>query len=174
MSTIVTPRLELVPMSLELVEAVMSHDRDASERIAGAVLPKLWPNHALIERAFFVSLDAIRAEPERRLWGDRLCISRTEPRRVVGSVVFHGRPDDGICELGYGIEEGSQRDGLATEATAACVAWAFQHDYVKAVRATTFSWHKPSLRVMEKLGMTHIGTEQHDTLGEMLVYEVRR
>lgn len=175
MSTIFTPRLELVPMSLQLVEAVMRQDRAASEQAAGAVLPPQWPNQALVERAFFVSLDAIRADPERRLWGDKLCISRTEPRRVIGSVVFHGRPgDDGVCELGYGIEEASQRDGLATEATSACVAWAFQHEYVRAVRATTFSWHKPSLRVMEKLGMRHIGTEQHDTLGEMLVYEVER
>ena len=39
---------------------------------------------------------------------------------------------------------------------------------------TTFAWHRPSLRVMEKLGMIQIGIDQHDTLGELLVFEVRK
>jgi [ribosomal protein S5]-alanine N-acetyltransferase len=174
MSTILTPRLELIPVTLPLVEAVMSDNREEAERIAGAPLPDAWPNRALIERAFYASLDAIRADPERRLWGDRFCIARTGARRVIGSIVFHGRPDDGVAEVGYGVEEGSQRLGLATEATRACVDWALQHDFVKAVRATTFPWHQASLRVMAKLGMHHVGTEMHDTMGELLVYETRK
>ena len=44
-------------------------------------------------------------------------------RRVVGSVVFHGRPDeDGIAEVGYGVERASQGRGYATEGTRAAVA----------------------------------------------------
>ena len=161
-------------MTLPIVEAVMEGDRRRAEEVAGAALPEAWPGRALVERAFFASIDAIRADPERRLWGDRLCIAREGERRVVGSVVFHGRPDDGIAEIGYGIEEGSQRLGFATEATTACVEWALAHDFVRAVRATTFSWHQPSLRVMEKIGMTQVGVEQHDMLGEMLVYERKK
>lgn len=173
--TIFTPRLELPRMSLPFVEAVMRDDRAAAERAAGATLPPQWPNRALVEQAFYASVEAIRADPERRLWGDRLCISRDGERRVLGSVVFHGRPDDdGVAEIGYGIAEAAQGAGIASEATKACVDWAFRQPFVQAVRATTFSWHKPSLRIMEKLGMHHVGTEQHETLGEMLVYEVRR
>jgi RimJ/RimL family protein N-acetyltransferase len=174
MSSLFTPRLELVPMSLELVEAVIAGDRDKAEAAAGVPLPPQWPNRALVERAFYASIETIRADPACRLWGDRLVISREGERKVVGSVVFHGRPDDGVAEVGYGIEEGSQRCGLATEATAACVAWAFTHDYITAVRATTFSWHAPSLRVMAKLGMKQVGVEQHEILGELLVFEVRK
>jgi RimJ/RimL family protein N-acetyltransferase len=174
MSALFTPRLELIHVTLPIVEAVMAGDRAEAERLAGASLPEAWPGRALVERAFYASLDAIRADPERRLWGDRLCIARTGPRRVLGSVVFHGRPDDGIAEVGYGVEEGSQRQGLATEATRACVDWALAHDFVKAVRATTFPWHQASLRVMEKLGMHHVDTEMHDTMGELLVYETRK
>jgi RimJ/RimL family protein N-acetyltransferase len=169
-----TPRLELIPMTVEMVEAVMAGDRGRAEQIAGATLPEAWPGRALVERAFFASIEAIRADPDRRLWGDRLAIAREGPRRVIGSVVFHGRPEDGIAEVGYGIEEGSQRLGLATEATAACVEWALGHDFVRAVRATTFAWHQASLRVMQKVGMSQVGTEQHDMLGEMLVFERRK
>jgi len=161
-------------MSLPMVEAVMAGDRVRAEAVAGVALPEAWPGRALVERAFFASVEAIRADPERRLWGDRLCISREGPRRVVGSIIFHGRPEDGIAEIGYGVEEGSQRLGIATEATLACVEWALTHDFVQAVRATTFSWHQASLRVMQKIGMVPVGTDMHDQLGEMLIYERRK
>ena len=173
MTTLYTPRLELRPITLPMVEAVFCGDREGAERAAGAWLPEAWPGRELIERAFTASLEDIRADPSTRLWGDRLLVTRTGEPRVVGSVVFHGRPGaDGIAEVGYGVEEGSQRTGLATEATRACVTWALEQPECKAVRATTFPWHVPSLRVIEKLGMKRVGTREHDLLGEMLVFEI--
>jgi ribosomal-protein-alanine N-acetyltransferase len=171
-----TARLELEPISLAMVEAVMAGRRDDAERIAEAVVPKTWPNRALIERAFTASIEEIRADPATRLWGDRLMIERGDrgERRVVGSIVFHGRPADGVAEIAYGVEEGSQGRGLATEATRACVEWALAEDGVTAVRATTLPWHSASLRVMTKLGMIHYGTRDHETLGELVVYELTR
>jgi hypothetical protein len=113
-----TPRLELTSVTLALVEAVLKGDRAEAERAAGARLPDAWPGRALIERAFTVSLERIRADPEARLWGDRLMLSLIDPavpsaeRRVLGSVIFHGQPDEeGIVEVGYGVEEGQQGRG---------------------------------------------------------------
>jgi len=172
-----TERLELVPMTVALVDAVMGGRREETERIAEARLPKMWPNRALVERAFTASIDEIRGDPATRLWGDRLMIERDErgERRVVGSIVFHGRPgEDGLAEIAYGVEEGSQGRGFATEATRACVEWALGEDGVVAVRATTHPWHAASLRVMTKVGMVHIGEREHETLGDLLVYEVKR
>jgi RimJ/RimL family protein N-acetyltransferase len=170
-----TERLDLVEVTLEVVEAVMAGDREAAEAAAGARLPDAWPNEELVARAFHPSLADIRADPARRLWGDTLLLSREAPRRVVGSVIFHGRPDDdGIAEVGYGVEEGSQGRGFATEGTRACVTWALAQPGVRAVHATTFPWHRASLRVIEKLGMQRIGTRTHEVLGDLLVYEVTR
>lgn len=175
MPRISTARLELVPVTLEVVEAVMSGDRATAERAVGAVLPTEWPNEELIARAFHVSLEDIRADPERRLWGDTLLLTRDDPPRVVGSVIFHGRPDDdGIAEVGYGVEDRSQLLGYATEATRACVRWALEQPGVRAVTATTFPWHTASLRVIEKLGMKQVQVREHETLGELLVFELRR
>lgn len=172
---IVTPRLELVPITLPLAEAVILGKRDDAERIANAKLPPAWPNPALIERAFTASLDRIRADPEHRLWGDRLMLSRDGERRVLGSVVFHGAPgDDGVVEIAYGVEEGSQGIGLATEATRASVAWALAQPRVRVITATTLEWHRASLRVIEKLGMKPYGTRDHEVLGEMLVFALER
>jgi len=158
-----------------MVEAVMAGRREDAERIADARLPAAWPGRALVERAFTVSLDEIRADPEKRLWGDRLMISSEGERRVLGSVVFHGKPDsDGMAEVAYGVEEGSQGQGLATEATRASVEWALAQPGIRIVTATTLPWHRASLRVIEKIGMRQIESRDHELLGELLVYAIRR
>ncbi|MBP6839898.1 MAG: GNAT family N-acetyltransferase, partial [Kofleriaceae bacterium] len=86
----------------------------------------------------------------------------------------HGLPADGIAEVGYGVEEASRGQGLASEGTLAVVEWALAQPGIVAVQATTFTWHAASLRVIHKLGMTRVGARDHDTLGELVVFERRR
>lgn len=178
-----TPRLRLVPITLDMVEAVLQRDRAGAERAldvalaaaglpTGARAPEEWPNDDLVARAFPYSLDAIRSAPDVRLWGDSMLLAR-DSHRVVGSVVFHGKPDDGIAEVGYGIEDGSRGRGLATEATLACVEWALAEPGITAVQATTFPWHHASLGVIRKCGMIQCGTREHSVFGELLVFERR-
>ena len=171
-----TPRLILEPMTLALVEAVFRADRAALESIAGAKIPHAWPGRVLVERAFSASLEAIRADPETRLWGDRLMITKEGPERlVIGSIVFHGKPGGtGIAEVGYGVEESWQGKGVATEGTRAAVEWALAQPGVDVVAATTPPWHAASIRVLEKSGLIRIGTEDHETLGEVLRFQRRR
>ena len=173
MPALVTPRLRLVPITLEAIEAVLDRDQRRAEAIVGARFPPGWPNAPLLDVGFPYSREAIRADPDVRLWGDSLVILRDAPC-VVGSVVFHGHPSDGIAEIGYAIEEGSRGIGLATEATRACAEWALAEPGIAALRATTFPWHAASLGVIRNLGMHQIATRDHDTLGELLVFERRR
>lgn len=171
---LITARLTLEPVTLEVVEAVFTEDRSRVERAVGARVPAAWPGRALVERAFSASLEKIRENPAVRLWGDRLMILEEEGRRVVvGSVVFHGLPDDGMCEVGYGVEESYQSMGFATEATRACVDWALAQDGVRGCVATTPPWHLASIRVLQKSGFAESGTEDHPALGEVLVFERR-
>jgi len=171
-STIRTERLELVPIPLALVEAIFADDRAAAERTVHADLPDNWPNRALIERAFSASLERVREDPETRLWGDRLIILRAPKPRVVGSVIFHGRPDaNGTCEVGYGVEDSWQGNGLATEATRACVDWALGEGGARLCVATTPPWHLASVRVLEKSGFSRVRVDSHEALGEVLVFE---
>lgn len=164
-------------MTVPMVEAVMSGRREDAEALVHARMPERWPNRDLVERAFTASLEAIQADPEVRLWGDRVMVlpaAGGEPDRVVGSVVFHGHPgNDGLAEIAYGVEEASQGQGYATEAVAASLVWAFAQPGVRVVQAATFAWHLPSLRVIEKCGMARVGTREHEMLGEMLVFERR-
>jgi RimJ/RimL family protein N-acetyltransferase len=169
-----TARLDLVPMHAGIVEAVLLGRRHDAERFTGATMPARWPNPELVERAFSLTLEAIREDPTGRLWGARVVIAgREEPRRVVGSIVYKSAPaGDGICEIAYGVEEGSQGQGFATEAVSASVAWALRQPGARAVHASTFAWHKASVRVLEKVGMKPVGTSEHETMGEMVIYGI--
>jgi RimJ/RimL family protein N-acetyltransferase len=174
MTVLTTDRLELVPITLAIVEAVMLDRREDARRLIGAEMPSRWPGRALVERAFSASLDRIRTAPEKRLWGDRLMITRGAERRVVGSVVFHGFPDDGVAEVGYGVDEDVQRMGYGTEATRAAVDWALDRSEIRAVQARTFPWHRASVRVLEKVGMRKVAEDEHDVLGEQWIFERTR
>jgi RimJ/RimL family protein N-acetyltransferase len=187
MPALVTDRLRLVPFSLEIVEGVMRRDRARAEaaledilRVCGSTHPGRaqwaheWPSDDLITIAFPYSLDAIRAAPHIRLWGDSLVVPREGPAHVLGSVVFKGRPPDGIAEVGYAIVETSRSQGIATEATRACVDWALEQEGITAVQATTFPFHAASLGVIRKLGMQQVAVREHDMLGDLLVFERRR
>jgi ribosomal-protein-alanine N-acetyltransferase len=171
-SSITTNRLLMVPITVDIVEAVLQGRRTETEALIGARMPSAWPGRALVERAFLARLDQIRANPDHRLWGDRVAITRDSEPRVIGSVIFHGGPDhQGAVEVAYGIEEDSQRQGFGHEAVYAAVAWAFGQPQVELVRASTFTWHAPSRRILEKIGFSVVGTT-NDILGEMLEYEV--
>jgi RimJ/RimL family protein N-acetyltransferase len=171
---LVTSRLELVPINVSLVEAVLAADRARAAELLGAIMPRAWPNRALIERAFFASLSAIKENPDVRLWGDRVMITRGDERRVVGSVVFHGAPaGDGAVEVAYGVEEDSQRQGYATEATRASVEWALIQPGVEVVRAATPPWHVASQKVLERCGLARVG-DRESPLGDLWEYERRR
>jgi [ribosomal protein S5]-alanine N-acetyltransferase len=173
MPALVTERLRLIPITLDAIEAVLDRDQPRAEALLGAQFPPAWPNDQLLDVGFPFSRTALRANPEVRLWGDSMVLLRDEPR-IVGSVVFHGRPTDGVAEIGYSIEPDSRGNGLASEATFASVMWAFAQPGITAVQATTFPWHTASLGVIRNLGMHHVATREHDTLGELLVFERRR
>lgn len=174
MSVLTTKRLELLPITVEMVEAVLDGRREEAERLAGAEFPEAWPGRALVERAFTCPITRLREDPGSYLWGGRLLVLRGARRVVVGSVVLDGRPDPtGTVEVGYGIERDSQGKGFATEGTAAVVDWALEQHDVARVTAATVAWHRSSVRVMEKVGMHAVGTRPHDVFGELLVYEKR-
>lgn len=173
MPALETTRLRLVPVTLDAIEAVLDHDKPRAEAIVGAKFPEQWPNDDLVALGFPYSRQALRAAPDIRLWGDSLVLLKDEPR-VVGSVVFHGHPSDGIAEVAYSIEESSRCRGFAAEAVGACVEWALGHPTIAAVQATTFPWHFASLGVIRRVGMVQVGTRDHDSLGELLVFERRK
>jgi len=172
-SALRTHRLILVPITRDLVEAVLAADRVEAERIVGARFPDLWPGRALVERAFSCPVEKIRREPDAWLWGARVLVTKDE-NLVVGSVVLNGRPDGGVVEVAYGVDEAFQGKGYATEGTRAVVGWALDQREVARVQACTFPWHVASQKVLEKCGMQRAGFRETDMFGDLLLYEKSR
>jgi ribosomal-protein-alanine N-acetyltransferase len=156
---LVTPRLELVPCSLSVANA-LDGNVEEGERLLDARLPKEWPDPELKE---FLPVYAglLRDDPLLLGYGVWLLIER-ESRTVVGSAGFQGRPNsEGEIELGYGVHADFRNRGYATEAAKALVEWAFTQPGVKRITAHCDQDNVASQRVVEKAGLVQ-GQAQTD------------
>ena len=112
MGAIVTERLVLEPITLPLVEAVFAGNRELLEELSRAKIPAAWPGKSLVERAFSASLEAIRADPPKRLWGDRLMLLKERDDRDTTRADSPLRPADDACivdSTGLTIDEVFQK-----------------------------------------------------------------
>lgn len=151
-----TTRLELVATTVELARAEIEN-LSALAELLRVPKPTSWPpplNDEHSQRYLLASLQ--NAEPDAAGWNVWFCIRR-EPRELVGNAGFKGGPRSGLVEIGYSMLEAHQRNGYCTEAVRALIAWAFGHDSVQTVVAHTLPDLEPSIRVMEKCGMTFVG-----------------
>jgi ribosomal-protein-alanine N-acetyltransferase len=99
--SIVTPRLELVSMSVPFMEALARKDLAAASAEMGAIVPA-WVADEL-ENFLKYRLGQLRLDPSIRVWLGRAMVLTEDDgtRRVVGSIGFHGPPDEqGRLEVG--------------------------------------------------------------------------
>lgn len=64
-------------------------------------------------------------------------------------------------EIGWRLSKEHHGNGYATEAAQACLDAAFREKIAAEIFAFTVPANKPSLRVMEKVGMQHVGYFDH-------------
>lgn len=149
MATLQTPRLTLSACHPDDVADFIALERDA------AVMRFL--HGAPVDRRYVRSDDV-----------DFLMPQGTEPyvwtARLRADAVFVGwfclYPETALlAELGYRLSRAFWGQGLATEGGAALVAWGFREAGYKRIFAGTMAVNHGSRRVMEKLGMTHVGTD---------------
>ena len=169
-----TDRLELRPLTAEVLDALIRRDGGELYALTGARFPEPPVAPPLMEDALPFMRDRLRSEPSELGWWAWLVVARATGQ-AVGSVGLGGKPDaDGGVVLGYSIYPVFEGRGYATEAARALVAWALGQPGVASVRATIPPGHTPSLRVADKLDMRQVGTAQDEEVGEVLVFEARR
>ena len=144
---IVTSRLVLEPVTLELARAVVSR------RLAGIRAGPGWP-HADTADAMAMAL-----------------IAGAGPTWVItlGGVVigdcgaFSWPDDDGVVEIGYGLAEPFRGNGYASEAAEGMCRWLFSEGRASAITAIGVDRDNvASRRVLEKLGFAQIAeSERH-------------
>lgn len=170
--TIRTERLELVSFSPAVMRAVVAGDRPEAERLLGATIVGGIEEEL---RGFFeIRLADVAADPTIQPWLARaiVLIVHASDRRVIGSVGFHGRPDDdGRAEIGYQLEPGSRGRGLATEAVRGILDWAATEHGVLRFRASIAPDNGASLALAARLGFAVVGGRVDEVDGEELVLE---
>lgn len=170
---LVTPRLILTPVTLELIEAEIA-DRRRLGRLLGADIPSGWPpplNDAGTQRW---TRDNLVANPDNRGWGTWYFLLRRDGRSpmLIGNGGFKGKfVAPGTCEVGYSVMEEHHRNGYGTEATAALVDWAFTHPEIDRVVAHTLPELTPSIRVLEKNGFVRVAEALEEGA---IMFELRR
>jgi RimJ/RimL family protein N-acetyltransferase len=124
-------------------------------------------------------LAQIERDPALAPWLTRLVVE-TGASRLVGVAGFHGPPGgewlrefapQGV-ELGYTVFEPWRRRGIAREACAALVSWAF----ARGVRELVLSIdpeNEASAALARQLGFAQVGTWRHEVRGLEHVYRLR-
>jgi ribosomal-protein-alanine N-acetyltransferase len=164
---IITPRLELVPLTPPLLRAVTGGDLAEIERQLNAPVGAGWEEGVPAE----YRLKQLAADPSEQPWLVRAVVLRT-PRRVIGSIGFHAPPDDrGRVEIGYDVVAAERRQGYAREAVRALLDWAWGTGEARICVASVSPGNAPSLALVEAFGFRRVGEQIDEIDGLEWVFE---
>ena len=166
-TTIETPRLSLTLFGRAHIAALLGR----APALDGAAfdVPEGWAE----EEAWLLGyrLAQMERDPGAAPWLLRAITFRGE-RTMIGHAGFHGPPDErGFVEIGYSVFGPHRRGGIALETASGLFAWAREHPEVTGFRASVSPDNHPSLRLVEKLGFSHVGVQWDEIDGEELVFE---
>jgi RimJ/RimL family protein N-acetyltransferase len=168
--TIWTERLELVSMSVPFMQALERRDMAAASAAIAAAVPE-WLAEQL-DGFVKYRLGQLDKDPSLQSWLGRALIlpGDGEGRRVIGSIGFHGPPDEaGRLEIGYSVDPGYRRQGYAREAVLAMFDWAHAKHGIGTFIASISPENEPSLRLARQFGFTQIGEQMDEIDGLELV-----
>jgi RimJ/RimL family protein N-acetyltransferase len=142
---ILTPRLELRPFETSDVDGI-------AELLADPEVTKFIGNVKSRREAaesVFVMRDAFAT----RGFGTLAVLPRGE-QSCVGYCGVRPLPHTAEIEIAFALQQHCWNQGYATEAAEAAIETAFKSLGIKSIVATVYPENKPSIRVLEKLGMT--------------------
>ena len=166
-----TNRLDLLPMSLELMETLLREDLESAQSMVGYRISPDWPQTMRSVLRFRVAIARVRPETLPLLL--RVMVLRADPQVAVGRIGFHGPVDEaGMLEIGYEVFPAYRRQGYAREAVVAMFRWAQDDPAVLRFRASVSPQNAPSRNLVEGLGFTQVGSQWDDEDGEETLFEL--
>lgn len=159
-------------MTVPFMEALARDDVPAAAAEIGASVPEDMPDYL---RDFLrYRLAQLAADPTIREWLGRAIVWADDEghRHVIGSIGFHGPPDERRrLEIGYKVEPEFRRRGIAREAAAAMFDWAYREHGIRRFVASISPTNEPSLRLAAGFGFEQVGEQMDDIDGLELVFE---
>ena len=159
-------------MTVPFMEALARGDVAGAAAEIGATVPLDMPEYLADFLRYRITQLAV--DPTIRQWLGRAMISTGEDgaRHVIGSIGFHGAPDDQQrLEIGYKVEPAFRRQGIAHEAAAAMFEWAYREHGVRRFVASISPTNEPSLRLAAGFGFEQVGEQMDEIDGLELVFE---
>lgn len=158
LKNIITDKLILIPVTLDITQALLDGNSKEVEKL-GMALDEKWPTEDTMDILPFIkeSLEIDRIPSGFEFW----MIVKKDTMKVVGDIGFKGKPDDkGEVEVGFGLVETERGHGLGFESLKAIIDWAFSQKNVKVIKADCLIDNKASARILEKAGMKKINQDQ--------------
>lgn len=161
-------RIELVRLSVPVMEALVAGDLEAAAREAGAPLTPYLVDEAWLWR---IRLEQVASRPDDLAWIARGAVDAATGE-VVGHVGFHGPPDEhGTVEVAYSVDPAHRRSGYATAMLRTALEWAASEPAVHTVRATISPDNAASLATVRRFGFEQVGEQWDEQDGLELVLE---
>ena len=160
--------LRLVPLSTDVLQALLRGDLEEASASAGVELTPYFVEH---EWLWEIRVPQIVRDPAAAEWIARASVDGDV---VVGHVGFHGPPDErGMVEVAYSVDPRFRRRGYATKMLGAALAWAREDPAVAVARATVGPDNMPSLATLAAFPFELVGEQVDQEDGLELVYELR-
>ena len=159
-------------MTIAFMRALQARDYATANRESGARVPPGFAEH--LEDFIRYRLSQLDADPSIRRWLGRVMVLATESdaRPVIGSIGFHGPPDDrGRLEIGYRVEPSYRRRGFAREAVQGMFDWAASAHGIHRFIASISPTNEPSLRLAAGFGFVETGSHIDEIDGLELEFE---
>jgi RimJ/RimL family protein N-acetyltransferase len=170
-SVITTPRLELHHIPAEGLIALLEEKSDLSA-IAGRDFVN--PHKVLVNEDGPLPwrVPQVKKDPTTNKWFIRFIVL-TATREVIGSTSFHGVPDEnGMLEIGIGIDSQFWNNGYATEALNGMWQWAASEAGVKVFRYTVSPTNLASVAIITRFGFAYMGEQMDEIDGPESIYEM--
>ena len=131
---IITERMKIYPISIEKMKEIVEIEKNE-----------------ILKIAYKEMFDGCLKYPEKYIWYTLWFMElKDSAGEIVGNLSFKGITEDGIVEIGYGINDGYEKKGYTTEAVRAIVRWASEQENVKQIEAEADETNIASIRVLEK------------------------
>ncbi|MHC5309477.1 GNAT family N-acetyltransferase [Myroides sp. LJL116] len=157
LDNIITDRLYLFPLTIELCEELLHGDSSLLEKNS---LKRSfnWPDADMLEtlERIIINLQKVVQPSGFESW----LIVKKDTSTIIGDIGFKGQPNKkGEIDIGYGITKQERQKGYASEAARGLIQWAFSKDSVKVITAKTLISNLASARTLESLGFKENGVQ---------------
>lgn len=171
MKLIQTQRLDLHHIEADdLIE--LFEKRDDSQALLGK--PFTNPLRVLIDFQGPLAwrVPQVKADPSVNKWFVRWAVLRSS-QEVIGTSSFHGAPDEnGMIEIGLGVETAFQRKGLGKEILQGMWGWVVTEPGVKVLRYTVSPTNTASIALINSFGFDYVGQQEDEVDGPESIYEM--